>query len=154
MLIGMKPDEAKAAFDRYEKAANKVRAANKVHLEAFEQHLKDKGLTKKTIDNHVSNVDFYINEYLVRYDIQDVTAGCSCANLSGFLGDWFIRKTSWASCSNIKGNSASFKKFYALMLEKGVIKQENYDMLCETIKEEMPEWLATMKTVEEEEFDW
>ena len=141
-------------YEELERQANKVREENKVHLSEFEKWLTDKGLSKKTIENHVDNVEFYINMYLLRYQIQDVTDGCFQGNLDVFLGDYFIRKCMWASCAHIKGNAASFKKFYAFMLEKGVIKQSDYDELCESIKLDMPEWLATMKEVEAAELDW
>jgi len=138
-------------MDKFEQEVNKIREDNKTHLSEFEKWLTDKGLVKKTIDNHVSNVDFYINAYLTRYDAEDVTQGCFEGNLNGFLGDFFIHKTAWSSCSQIKSNAASFKKFYAFMLEKGVIKQSDYDELRETIKLDMPEWLTEMKRLEDEE---
>lgn len=62
-----------------------------------------------------------------------------------FLGYWFIRKAMWASPSSIKGSAASLKKFYAFLQEKGLIDIDDLDDLKETIKEDMPEWLATLK---------
>ena len=118
----------------------------------FSQWLKDKGLAAKTIDNHVTNVEFYINEFLCHDDALDVKQGCY--QVSQFLGDWFIRKTTWASCGNIKSNAASIKKFYAFLLEKGVIRQEDFDELRETIKDEMPDWLEIMRQDEEIDYNW
>jgi predicted DNA-binding protein (MmcQ/YjbR family) len=146
-------DDELKELEELERQADKIREVNKVHLSEFEKWLVDKSLTKKTIENHVDNVEFYINMYLLRYEIQDVTDGCFQGNLDGFLGDYFIRKCTWASCAHIKGNAASFKKFYTFMFEKGVIKQSDYDELCESIKLDMPEWLATMKQVEAAELD-
>ena len=62
-----------------------------------------------------------------------------------FLGDWFIRKTVWGSCANIKSNAVSLKKFYTFMFEKGYISSENIEELKETIKDEMPDWLEELK---------
>ena len=129
-------------YDKYEIEAEKVRNANKIHLSEFADWLKNKGLAKKTIDNHVTNIGFYINQFLLREDAADVTKGCLPSRLDDFLGDWFIRKTTWASCANIKSSAASFKKFYAFLLEKGVIGQDDYHEVCETIKEEMPGWFG------------
>ena len=145
-----------ADYDKYEIEAEKVRETNKIHLAEFADWLKNKGLVKKTIDNHVSNVEFYINHFLLYEDADDVTKGCCYDRLDEFLGDWFIRKTAWASCAHIKGNAASFKKFNAFMLEKGIIKQDDYNEVCETIKEEMPGWLENMQEVEKREanFKW
>ena len=59
-------------------------------LNNFEAFLIDKGLTSKTISQHMMNVDFYINEFLCYYDVLLVTQGCH--KISEFLGDWFIKK--------------------------------------------------------------
>lgn len=139
-------------YELYEKKCKKIKVANGIHLDNFEKWLQEQGLTKKTIDNHVSNVDFYINDFLCAYDAQDVTQGCY--KISQFLGDWFIRKALWSSCANIKSNAASIKKFYSFLLDSGVVTQEDYDMLCETIKDEMLDWLDEMKRYDDfdEEF--
>lgn len=122
---------------------NDIQNANRTYLEIFEKWLQDKGLSKKTIDNHLFNAKFYINDFLYGYFEEDVIQGCYEVNR--FLGDWFIRKAIWSSCDHIKGNAASFKKFYACMLENGVINQKDYDALCEDIKDNMPVWLDEMK---------
>ena len=137
-------------YEKFEKAVGKIRETNNAYLTEFSQWLKDKGLAAKTIDNHVTNVEFYINEFLCYDDALDVKQGCY--QVSQFLGDWFIRKTTWASCGNIKSNAASIKKFYAFLLEKGVIRQEDFDELRETIKDEMPDWLEIMR--QDEEIDY
>ena len=134
-----------------EKIENKIRRENAIHLIEFEKWLIDKGLSKKTSDNHVSNVNFYINHCLIYDEPQDVTTGCDGGNLHYFFSYWFNRKASWASSSHIKGNATSFKKFYAFMLEKDTIKQSDYDELCESIKLDMPEWLATIENAESTE---
>jgi len=51
-----------------------------------------------------------------------------------FLGYWFIKKAMWASQASIKSNAASLKKFYAFLLEKGLVEQEDLIELEETIK--------------------
>ena len=126
--------------------SNEIEKANKKHLKVFEKWLQDSGLASKTIDNHVTNVEFYINDFLCGYFEKDVTQGCY--EIDRFLGDWFIRKAMWSSCPHIKGNAASLKKFYACMLENGVVEQKDYDALCESIKENMPTWLDEMKRYE------
>ena len=125
-----------------EKKLNEIRKANELHLAGFEKWLKSKGLSPKTINMHISNADFYINDYLCYYDILDVSQGC--LQIYGFLGDWFIRKAAWSSCAHIKSNAASIKKFYAYLLEENVVTQKDYDGLCELITEYMPDWLEEM----------
>lgn len=125
-----------------EEKQNKIYNENEMHLMGFVKWLENKGVSQKTIKTHVSNMDFYINEYLC-YDLLDVSQGCH--KIGVFLGYWFIRKAAWSSCAHIKSYAASFKKFYAYLLEEDVVGQEAYDDLCETIKECMPDWLEEMK---------
>jgi len=43
----------------------------------------------------------------------------------------------YISRSSTRSNASSFKKFYKYMLSYDMIKKEQYDSLCETIKEEI-----------------
>jgi len=138
-------------FEAYEKECEAIREINGLHLSGFEKWLKSGGLSEKTIGRHVSNIDFYINDYLCYYDAEEAQQGCY--RVGRFLGDWFIRKAMWSSCSGIKSNAASFKKFYAYMFAVNAIDQEDYDILCKTIKEEMHEWLEAMRRYDEM-LDW
>jgi hypothetical protein len=49
-------------YDKYEARCKKLRTANERLLAGFETWLKSAGLSEKTISNHLSNIDFYINE--------------------------------------------------------------------------------------------
>ena len=130
-------------YVREEAEAKEIYAENEQHLKNFGKHLESKGLSEKTIKNHLENVSFYINDFLCCYDIQDVKSGCF--QIDKFLGGWFIRKAMWANCTQIKGMAASIKKFYAFMLEQKVVEKDDYDELCEDIKENMDEWLENMR---------
>ena len=130
-------------YEAYEKECDRIHKENEKHLTAFEEWLRNKGLSEKTIERHASNVDFYINEYLCYYDALDVRHGCYSIGM--FLGDWFIRKAMWSSCTSIKANAVGIKKFYEFLLECDVIEQQGYDTLCKRIKEGMPEWLDKMR---------
>lgn len=61
-----------------------------------------------------------------------------------FLGYWFIKKALWANKSAIKENAASLKKFYQYLYEDNKVSEKDINALKESIKENMPEWLATM----------
>jgi intergrase/recombinase len=135
-------------YDKYEDDCKRIRIANKKLLIEFETWLKSAGLSKKTISNHLSNIDFYINDYLLYEDAIEAKDGIQ--GVSMFLGYWFIRKVMWASQTSIKSNAASLKKFYFFLLEKGLIKKEDLNELEETIKDEMPEWLAKIKQYDDQ----
>ena len=133
--------------DSHEVKQSEIQKANETHLAGFEKWLKRKGFSQKTINKHVSNVDFYINDYLCYYDLIDASQGYG--HIHGFLGNWFIRKAAWASCAQIKSFAASIKKFYTFLLDESVVTHECLDCLCETIKEFMPEWLDNMRRYED-----
>ena len=59
----------------------------------------------------------------------------------------------WASASSIKSNPASLKKFYTFLHERGLVDKDDLDYLKESIKEEMPEWLATLERYDDPSID-
>lgn len=130
-------------YEEWEKECERIREENEKILDNFEEWLRKKNLKDKTIDKHISNIDFYINEYLLYEDVIEAKDGAS--DVSMFLGFWFIKKSTWASPAQIKSNASSLKKFYTFMLEKEMIEKEELDSLKETIKDGMPRWVARMK---------
>jgi len=134
------------ALLKHKKKRDEIFEVNETYLMGFVKLLENKGLSQKTIKAHVTNVEFYINDYL-GCDLMDVTKGCRRIDI--FLGYWFISKAAWSSCAHIKSYASSLKKFYAFLLEQNVVEQEDYDYLCETIKENMQEWLQKMKSYED-----
>ena len=130
-------------YEKYEDDCKAIRETNKVLISDFEAWLKSSGLSTKTIENHLSNIDFYVNDYLLYEDATEAKDGVGAAGM--FLGYWFIKKAMWASQSTIKGNAASLKKFYAFVYQKGLINKDDLADLKETVKEGMPEWLATLE---------
>jgi site-specific recombinase XerD len=130
-------------YEKYEKDCKRIREANELLLSEFDAWLKSSGLSESTINNHGSNIDFYINEYLLYEDATEAKDGVTGVGM--FLGYWFIRKAMWASPSSIRGNAASLKKFYTFLHEKGLIDKDDLNGLKQTIKEDMSEWLATLE---------
>jgi site-specific recombinase XerD len=130
-------------YEKYENDCKKIRQSNKKLLSEFEHSLKSSSLSENTINKHVSNIDFYVNEYLLYEDAIEAKDGADAVSM--FLGYWFIKKAMWASQSSIKGNATSLKKFYAFLYEKGLIEREDLENLKQTIKEGMPEWLETLE---------
>jgi site-specific recombinase XerD len=129
-------------YEQYEIECERIRESNKELLDDFATWLRESNLTAKTINKHIDNIDFYINEYLLYGDAVEPQEGAR--SVSMFLGYWFIEKAMWASAASIKSNAASLKKFYAFLHERGLVSRDDLDYLKETIEEEMPEWLATL----------
>lgn len=125
----------------YEEAVELVKKRNEKYLDIFLEELKSKGITPKTIENHMSNVEFYINDYLCHYDAQDLEKGLN--SLDDFFGYFFIKKCAWSTPSSIKSTAASLKKFYKCMAEHGFIDMDDYRDFAEEIKDNMAFWQET-----------
>ena len=130
-------------YERYEIECERIREDNEKLLDQFEDWLHGQGLGEKTINKHIGNIDFYINAFLLYEDAVEAKAGAYSINM--FLGYWFIKKAMWASVSSIRSNAASLKKFYAFLNEFGLVENEAVEFLKEEIKEEMPNWLETLR---------
>ena len=125
-------------YKEYEKECDRIRKDNGELLSLFEDDLTNAGLSSKTIRRHLSNVDFYINEYLLREEPLTIEYGT--AKLDTFLGDFFIRKCMWSTPASIKSTAASIKKFYRCMLDHNKLDKKYYDCLCGDIKENLEQW--------------
>lgn len=126
-------------YDEYEEKCKKIREENDKLLELFEESLKD--LKPQTVSRHVSNVDFFINNYLLYEDALTFDRGIY--EIGGFLGEFFIRRCMWSTPGTIKSTAASIKKFYKCMLEHKKISKEDFECLSEIIKADLPEWQET-----------
>ncbi|HJB14564.1 MAG TPA: hypothetical protein IAA05_00775 [Candidatus Blautia excrementipullorum] len=125
-------------YEEYERECDKIRQTNEELLALFEEELQDSGLSAKTVRRHLSNAEFYINEYLLREEPRPMEDGIT--ELDMFLGFFFIRKCMWSTPGTIKSTAASIKKFYKCMLNHGKISKDDYAYLCDDIKENMEQW--------------
>ncbi len=125
-------------YEEYESGCDKIRQTNEELLALFEEELQDSGLSAKTVRRHLSNAEFYINEYLLREEPRPMEDGIT--ELDMFLGFFFIRKCMWSTPGTIKSTAASIKKFYKCMLNHGKISKDDYAYLCDDIKENMEQW--------------
>lgn len=126
-------------YEEYEMQCKQQQEKNNSYLGIFERDLMEAGLTHKTISNHVSNVDFYINDYLLREVPFEIQEGCG-RKLVMFLGYFFIHKCMWSTPGTIKTTAASIKKFYRCMNEHGYVSKVKYNYLCTVIKKNMEIW--------------
>ena len=125
-------------LEMYEKKCEEIRRTNDSLLELFEKDME--GLSAKTIGRHLSNVYFYINEFLLYADALPMEYGLG--KIDEFLGEFFIRKCMWSTPATIKSTAASIKKFYKCMLDHGKIEKGDYKFFCETVKVGMEDWQA------------
>jgi site-specific recombinase XerD len=138
-------------YATYEKACKAIKKDNAKLLKEFGAWLKSAGLSERTSASHHSNIEFYLNEYLLYEDVVEAKDGVDQVN--SFLGYWFIKKAMWASEASIKGNAASLKKFYTFMHEQGLVDKQSLLELKQTIKDGLPEWLATLNRYDDPDED-
>jgi len=62
--------------------------------------------------------------------------------IGNFLGDFFIRKASWANEYTIKENITSIKKFYTFLNESGQVSNTELLEMNEIIKLEKSNWIG------------
>ena len=136
----------------YEQMVERNREDNERYLASFETSLVSSGLSRKTVNKHLSNVEFYLNDYLNYRDAATMQEGVH--RVGGFLGDWFIRKCMWASKTSIRENAASLKKFYKIMAYKGLVSMDDYRALSDEVKQDMPEWLHTLEQWDDPNSDY
>lgn len=142
-------------MDDYEKfvaECKKIKKENRIVLDGFQNHLESKKLSDKTIDKHVSNMEYYINDFLLYEEPLKPRDGIYEINY--FLGYWFIKKALWASVSTIKENITSLKHFYTYMNDIGQISAEELDDIKIEIKENKEEWLETIKKYDDPDVDF
>ena len=130
-------------MENIERKIKENQTRNKKFIKEFEEWLKEKSLSDKTIKKHLSNVDLFINDYLNYYDVETAEEGIN--SVYSFLSGWFIEKCMWATPYTTKEEAASIKKFYAYMSEKGYVEKEDYKFLCEELKDSMDEILDTLE---------
>jgi site-specific recombinase XerD len=138
-------------YEDYERESNSIREENHAILGDFETWTLRKGLSEATAKKHRENIDFYINEFLLYESPKHASEGVDEVGM--FLGYWFIRKAMWASEASIKSNATSLKKFYDFMMERGDVDPEAVKDMKERIKEDLPEWVATIRRYDDPSVD-
>jgi len=126
-------------FKEWEKQVENTKTHNEELLIEFQQWLESKSFKPKTVNSHIDNMRFFANEYLLRYEVIPIEKGST--EIGNYLGDYFIRKTSWASKYTIQENIAGFKKLYAFLCEYGHITNSDLEDMKELIKDEKSDWI-------------
>jgi site-specific recombinase XerD len=127
----------------YDVRVRAIQAANQPILNAFEVWLEQSGLSEKTIQIHVSNIDFFTN-YLVYYEPLKKLDEANSGDVWMFLDDWFPRKALWASITSVTSYLASFKKFFRWMGETGRVSPKTVTDVLELLKEERGTFLRNV----------
>lgn len=138
-------------YDQLESECEKIQTENHHVVEGFRQYLKAKNLSEKTINKHVSNAEFYINDFLLYEEPLQPKEGIY--KLNYFLGFWFIRKALWASVTSINEYISSLKHFYTYLHKNGEVNAEELFEMKQVIKEKKDEWIETLRKYDDPNTD-
>ena len=119
-----------------------IKRENDRCLSVFEADLKEKGLSDKTVQEHLLNAELFLNQYLLNYEETDLEDGT--AFIDNFFIHFYIRKCMWASQSDLKRVCASLKKFYQCMLRHDWIDEEEYEDVLDQIRLGKDVWLEEL----------
>ncbi|MCF2141357.1 MAG: hypothetical protein K9W44_14965 [Candidatus Lokiarchaeota archaeon] len=113
---------------------NKRRPTSKQLIKKFKEYLTiGKKFKKETIDRHTYTISFFYEAYLHDYEemhILDVDGD----TIEDFLGNWYIRKVLSSKKGDVVEILTSFKKFYKFLLDRGYIKQDQYEEILAECK--------------------
>jgi len=108
-------------YEQYEEQAKQERENNREIIQLFRKWLAETGLKEKTINKHVDNIVFYIDEFLLYEEVIPAKEGITSVN--GYFNWFFPRKAMWSSVASTKETVASLKKFYKCLMEAGLVDE-------------------------------
>lgn len=120
-----------ADFEDYEKKLAEFEVACAKDLENFRAKLELEGLSEKTIRNHVSNMSFFLEEYLPREWVFSVDRGIIYADT---FFDFCKRKMLCLSKTAVRSYASSLRKFYKVLLDEGRVTKTQYKEMKENMK--------------------
>ncbi len=136
------------SYEDYEEEVAREKEKNEKILGIFEKWLSESGIKEKTINKHIDNVSFYINEYLLYDDCVPANEGIT--SMDGFFNWFFPRKAMWSSKASTKETVASLKKFYKCLAAVGLVKDDDYEFMLSEVKSNMDDWLDHY----DNQYDW
>jgi hypothetical protein len=120
-----------------------LREQNAITLEFFADWMRDWELPEKVIEQHLANIEFYVNGYLLEEGA--VTAEEGIREIGGFLGYWFVQNAASVDDEALLRSAASLKKFYRFMYELGRVEKTDLVEMKKLIKRELPEWMEALR---------
>jgi site-specific recombinase XerD len=129
--------------DSYDARVRAISAYNQPILQDFRAWLEQSGLSEKTVESHIDNIDFFTH-YLVYYDPLKKLDEADSSDIWMFLTDWFPRKALWSSVTSVKSYLASFKKFFQWMGENGRVSSETVVDVLTTLKQDRDEFFEAV----------
>jgi site-specific recombinase XerD len=105
-------------------------------IKEFEQSMKSSGLAKKTIKNHLQNVELFVIDYML---VEEIEFEEWPDEIDEFF-DWAIRKNVVISQSSLLQFASSIKKLFKFLFDTGKINRETSMKVNSIFKEGMSDW--------------
>ena len=126
---------------------NKIKE-NEQYFILFKKEMEAEGLCKKTIEKHLSNAEFFVNDYLNFYEVNDMPYGLKCA--FDFFEYFYPRKYlgSPYSCGVMM---TSLCKFYKVMAKHNLVDLVETAAFIDEIKDSRKEWMELNRIGEDDD---
>jgi site-specific recombinase XerD len=142
-------------MDDYDQQVAAIHAYNAPFYEQFATWLAASGLSERTIQTHVENVQFFADKFLTYYEPLRRVDEADVSDVGPFLSDWFLRKAMWSSPNAVRSNIASFKKFFRWMGQQGHMDAGTVAEILLDLKENRDEYIEDAEAYESDLFgDW
>lgn len=123
----------------------------------FESWLQDQGLSARTIQKHVRNLDRFAFEYLL-YEGGSVGSPCPAdeaapADIDEFLVEWLPYEVYGSPEAAVKSHIASLKKFYRCLAETEQMVADEADEIVDLLREDRAYYIDLARDFEEGPFE-
>ena len=136
-------------MDDYDRQVAEIHSYNAPFYEQFAAALTASGLSERTVQSHVENVQFFADHYLTYSEPLRRVDEADVSDVGLFLSDWFLRKAMWSSPSAVRSNIASFKKFFQWMGQQGHMDAEAVAEILLDLKENRAEYIEDAEAYED-----
>lgn len=131
------PDFTSETWEEYEKRSIETKAQHEKLIAIYKEDLIQKNLSPRTIKRHLSNIDSFLNWFLIDYKDSDALDEFIPSFVGDFLGSFIPDKYIGNTKNLIKENAATLRGFYQSMRDCGYISQSMFTRISENISEEV-----------------
>lgn len=120
-----------------------IRKENEALIKDFQEYLKEKDLKDTTLNSHIYNLTYFLNEYLLLINRKPEEL---VLRMDDFLGNWFLKKTPWVTKSSLEIMTRTIKHFYTFLCQRDRITEEELKRLEDRIRGSHKNWLNKLQS--------
>lgn len=120
-----------------------IRKENEKYLALFQEYLESYGMSRKLSDQHVANMERYLNDYLA--DILNREMKNSVRDLEPYIKTVYIEMEE-TNEETLEMLIKSLNFFYRCMHEKGLMSSQMYGLYEWLVKNNKKEWIEKMSS--------